>query len=215
MEIKKLILGNLESNCYIVTDPETGETAVIDPGFAQNSLMDALMPIREQVRLILLTHRHFDHIMGAAAVKELTGAKIAIHALDAAGLQSPKDSLAFYGGEHFGKKQVAVEPDILLSDGDTVPLGSLRFRVIHTPGHTAGSICLVCGDVLFSGDTLFYESVGRTDFPTGNYGALMNSFKKLAALEGDFRVLPGHYEETTLEHERRHNPMALFYDELD
>ena len=214
MEIQTLTLGHLESNCYIVTDDQSGEIAVIDPGFLQRSLINAVTKAKDKIRLILLTHGHFDHLMGAAGVKELTGARVAIHALDADGLSDPRKSLAVHAGANFYKKQTPLAPDILLSDGDVLPLGSLRFQVLHTPGHTAGSVCFICSDVIFSGDTLFYESLGRTDFPTGSYEALAGSFKKLAALPGDYRVLPGHYEETTLAHERRYNPLANLFEDL-
>ena len=206
MQIRTLTLGPLETNCYILTDPETGDTAVIDPGLDEEQLLDLCKPIAKQIKWLLLTHSHFDHIMGLAALKELTGAPVAVHRLDADGLTDPRASMYRMCAQYYAHPQQPAPPDRLLEDGDELPLGGGRIRVLHTPGHTVGGVCFLTDDALFSGDTLFAGGVGRTDFPGGDYSALRESLQRLAALEGDLRVFPGHGPATTLGRERRENP---------
>jgi len=194
-------LGNIGANCYLLTDEASGDCAVIDPGFSGkrlDRLAESAPP--QNIKLIILTHRHFDHILGVASLKQQTGAQVAIHHLDAPALTDPQLSLSRLVG-----KQQPVDPDILLCDGDVLPLGSLTLQILHTPGHTEGGICILCGDALFTGDTLFLGDIGRTDLPTGDYSALLDSIAKLGRLPGNLTVYPGHGPQTTLEHERKFN----------
>lgn len=212
MRIKHRALGGIGANCYFVTID--GQTAVIDPGYPSPWLLEKTREYGDSVKYILLTHRHADHLMGLSFVKEQTGAHVAVHELDAAATDSPEVSRCM---EIYGKPQVPVQADILLRDGDTLPLGQETIKVLHTPGHSAGSVCFLIGDSIFSGDTLFEGTVGRTDLPSGDYSQMMASVAKLAALDGEYQVYPGHGGETTLNEERAHNPYfgnnhALFDD---
>lgn len=203
INVQTIPVGMLGTNAYLVTDAATGETAVIDPGFAQGDLLQKIEEAGAgKVTKILLTHDHYDHIGGVAAVQKLTGAKI--YLCEAEGV-FPSNS-----GLNLDKMlQGRVEPftvDVLFRDGDTIELGETMFRVIHTPGHTIGSSCFLTENALFSGDTLFHGSMGRTDFPTGDPAAMMASLQRLAELEGDYTVYPGHGPDSTLEWERHNNP---------
>ncbi len=204
MKIFTLEVGNLGTNCYIVFDEATREAAVIDPGggFADiNSFIN-----REQltVKYIINTHGHVDHILANLQLKDATGAPILIHEADAAMLTSGQRNMsAFIGGS------VSCGPaDTLLKEGDVIKVSAgVALTVIHTPGHTPGGICLLTDGVLFSGDTLFAESIGRTDFPGGSYSQLIANIKeKLLVLDDAVRVLPGHGPETTIGWERNNNP---------
>ena len=200
MEIKKLVLGIVHSNCYIVTDPDSGESVVIDPGAGDPALLEAVRPLR--VRYILATHRHFDHVLGVGALKEITGAQVAIHERDACGLTDGRHSLASMVQE----SMPAAEPDILLRGGAVLPFANSQIEVLHTPGHTMGSVCFLLDGVLFSGDTLFQSSCGRLDLPTGSRQDMTASLRRLSELPGETRVLSGHGAESTITAEKKNNP---------
>ncbi len=190
MLIKSLTVGPIETNCYIVTDEDTLQCAVIDPGDESNTIMDYLEDNHLTAKYIFLTHGHFDHTTAVAAVQEETGATVCIHRADVGVGDyrfTPPAGSIFYG------------------EGDTFTVGALTFKVIETPGHTPGGVCLICDGALFCGDTLFKDSCGRTDLPGGDMPTLMQSLKKLAALPGDYEVYPGHMESSTLYRERRFN----------
>ena len=197
--------GDMDNNAYLITDRVTGESALIDPGFPDPSLLDEVQSVKGKLKYILLTHRHFDHLLGAKAVKELTGAKICIHPKDACGLSSAGFSLA----TAIGATQEALPPDYTFTSDSKIKLGETTIFVLETPGHTVGSVCFLCKDSLFTGDTLFRLGAGRTDLPTGNYERLLESLKKLSLLVGDYRVFPGHGKASTLDVERTLNPFMI------
>ena len=195
MLIKCLPVGHLMTNCYIVTDETTLECAVIDPGDESNTILYYLEDNHLTCRAILLTHGHYDHTGAVYAVHEETGAPVYMNALDA-GTAVAFDSYTF----------TPPEGTIFYKEGDEVKVGNLTFRVMETPGHTPGGVTLICGDALFTGDTLFAGSCGRTDLAGGSYDEIMASLKKLGELPGDYHVCPGHDLTSTLERERRSNP---------
>lgn len=199
MKIKSMQVGELATNCYILIDDVEKKAAVIDPGAEADRVLAEVKGLDAQVEYILLTHGHYDHIGGVAQVHEaLPQTKVYLHKADSRGT-----------GFHVVPLADQVEDLQYYDDGDTLALGSLTIHVIHTPGHTPGGVTLRVGDVLFTGDTLFAGSMGRSDFPGGNTQQLFASLKKLAQLEGDYHVLPGHDRTTTLEQERRSNVFML------
>lgn len=197
--------GEMDNNAYLVTDETTGECALVDPGFADERLLNIAKDHKDNLKYVLLTHRHFDHILAAKAVKELTGAKICIHPKDACGLSNAAFSLA----NAIGVTQDALSPDYTFTSDSKVKLGESTILVLETPGHTIGSVCFLCTDSILTGDTLFRLGAGRTDLPTGNYQRLLESLKKLAALPGDYRIYPGHGKASTLDVERTLNPFVI------
>lgn len=202
MKIHTLNLGELRSNGYVV-ETAPGRCIIVDLGGDAEYLMNYLKTHKLKLAKILLTHGHFDHIGGVEEVRRLTGAEVFVHVNDADMLRSEKSSLAAemsYAPFVPVTLWTAVEEDAIINDGD------LSFKVIHTPGHSSGSVCYICEDVIFSGDTLFYRSIGRTDFPGSNPIDMRNSLKKLSLLDGDYKVLPGHNMPTSLDSEHRLNP---------
>lgn len=204
LKIKYFPVGPVAANCYIVKDTESGEAFAVDPGEFDLRVDRVLREegIKE-LKYILLTHGHFDHINGADKLRSKFGGKIAVHELDANCLRDPQESR----GALFGIPSPSFEADIILRDGDRLPLGNGEIEVIHTPGHTVGSVCYKADSCIFSGDTLFHLSWGRTDFPGGSDFQLINSMRKLKAIEGDYKVYPGHEDTTALEYEKMHNPI--------
>lgn len=195
-------MGPVSANCYIVTDDATGKVLVVDPGDFIGDYFCRLSDQAGEPDYILLTHGHFDHILGLSRLKESYGGKVVIHEQDEDCLRDPFKSLAGV----FGVRQEPMKADITVRGGDVLPFGESEIRVIHTPGHTKGSVCYRIGNCLFSGDTLFCGSAGRTDFPGGSSAELSASLHRLKMLEGDLTVYPGHEEFTTLERERKTNP---------
>lgn len=203
MKVITLMVGNLATNCYIACCEKTGEAAVIDPGGSAGDILAAINSEGLKVKYIINTHGHADHILANLQLKEATGAPILIHEADAAMLTSAQLNLSVY----VGGKAVCGPADRLLKEGDIISFGEVNLTVLHTPGHTPGGISLYAGDVVFSGDTLFAESVGRSDFPGGSHSQLINSIKeKLMVLDDAVRVLPGHGPETRIGWERKDNP---------
>lgn len=203
MEIIPLIVGLLEVNCYIVGDSKKNEWAVIDPGGDPDKIVEIIKEKDAKIKFIINTHGHPDHTAANAIIKEKTSAPIYIHRQDGKLLSTLFTSFASLTGI----KGVPSKPDRLLEDGEELSLGDIKLKVIYTPGHTRGGICLFSDKILFSGDTLFAGSIGRTDLPGGSLKTLVASIKtKLFVLPDDTAVYPGHGPETTLEQEKRFNP---------
>ncbi len=197
MKVDMIQVGPIGTNCYILE--EGGRIAVIDPGDEAERILSVLAETGGTVDYILLTHGHYDHTTAVPQLHAaLPEAKIYIHQADANGAGSRLFPLA---GE--------VEDLLLYDEGDVLSLGGLTIEVLHTPGHSPGSVTLKAGNVLFTGDTLFCGSMGRTDLRGGSYEQIMASLKRLGELEGDFHICPGHDRTSTLERERQHNPFLL------
>lgn len=200
IKVKSIILGDLQNNCYLITDEKTKKSALVDCTEASQKMIDFIGDA--DLEYILLTHGHFDHIGGVKEIKEKYGVKVVISKEDANMLTSGKQSLAAF----CGIKQENTEADITVSDGDEITLGETSIKVMSTPGHTKGGVCYIVDDVIFSGDTLFYCSCGRTDFPGGSAKEMMESLIKISKLDGDYKVYAGHDRQSTLEFERKNNP---------
>lgn len=203
MKTQTFHVGIIDTNCYLVTDEVSGESVVIDPGAMSPGLKNALED--KNVKYILLTHGHYDHILGVAEAKRLTGAMVLISAEDAPCLYDGELSRA---GLHFPEPQEHLTADRILKDGDIITLGKKEIKVMSTPGHTPGCVCYIFEDdnLIFSGDTLFQLSIGRTDFKGGSMSQMLSSLSKLSKLQGEFAVFPGHGPATTLEFEKQNNP---------
>ena len=194
MNIKTIPVGQLETNCYVVVNEETLACVVIDPGDESNAIMDYIESNRLRCEAIMLTHGHFDHVGAVNEILEQTGCALYINPRDE-GYEVGKSGVKFKmpeGGKYY-------------DDGDVIVEAGLEFKVLATPGHTPGSVCLICGGALFTGDTLFRGSCGRADLPGGSMREEMRSLKKICELEGDYEVYPGHMDSSSLERERRFN----------
>jgi len=205
--IEKLVVGSLQTNCYLVADEATREGIVIDPGGDAEAILEAVQRLKLKIKMVVNTHGHFDHIMANREVMEATGAPLAIHPDDAGMLTNPLRSFALF----VGKVQPSPPASVMLNEGDSITLGALKLQVLHTPGHSPGSISLWCAEekALFDGDVLFNMGVGRTDFPGGSYRVLAQSIQhKLFKLPDDTVVYSGHGPETTIGFERAHNPFV-------
>lgn len=196
MKVIRSILGELETNCYILLDEETMEAAIIDPADEAETLRDTIENLGATLKYILLTHGHRDHTLAAPKLHEMfPDAAVYIHAAD-------KGQVGIY---RYPMEELIGEDLKFYDDGDTLKLGNLTIEVITTPGHTGGSVCLRVGSALFTGDTLFAGSMGRIDLPGAQPDKMMSSLARLAKLEGDYDVYPGHMEPTTMARERQYN----------
>lgn len=206
--IKELVVGPLMANCFIFGCEETKQAVVIDPGGDANRILLALSDANLKVKYIINTHGHFDHVSANGQMKSATDAEILIHSLDAPMLGMLSTNAAIFG--------ISVENsppcDRTLEEGETVAFGNITLDVIHTPGHTPGGISLYTNGIVFVGDTLFAGSIGRTDFPGGDFDTLIASIQnKLFKMNDDVRVFSGHGPETSIGREKRYNPFVGQY----
>ena len=192
INIKTLALGAYQTNTYLVWEENSPTCVVIDPGYEPDTILDEAKKLGKEITAVLLTHGHFDHVGGVRELAAETGCPVYLHEAE---LSMPPQMTAgplFYTNTY--------------GEGDFVEAAGLSFKVLHTPGHTPGSICLLCENAMFSGDTLFWGSCGRTDLPGGSWATIRKSLLRLAELSGDYDVYPGHGDTTTLSFERKMNP---------
>jgi hydroxyacylglutathione hydrolase len=201
--VKRLVVGSLSANCFIVGKESTGEGIVIDPGGNSDSIWQAISETGLDIKIIVLTHGHSDHIAALRDIQDKTGAAVAIHIEDADFLEGHGSVSSQFGISY----RTPHPPERLLRDGDVIEVGGMSFKVIHTPGHTPGSICLLTDFGVFTGDTIFRRGIGTTLMPGSSRPQLLNSIlKRLMILPDDTFIYPGHGHETTIGAERRDNP---------
>ena len=205
--IRGIVVGVFAENCWIIGSRRTGEALAIDPGDQAEEILALAKDMGVTIKLIANSHGHLDHILGVRGVQAATGAKFLLHSQEVAVARGSASSAALWLGHEV---EPPPEPDAFLSDGDEVEVAGVKLKVIHTPGHTPGSISFYTEGMLFSGDTLFQGSIGRTDLPGGSYEQEMASIvERLLALPDDTIVLPGHMGETRIGIERQTNPFVL------
>jgi glyoxylase-like metal-dependent hydrolase (beta-lactamase superfamily II) len=200
--LKRIKVGPLEVNCYLIADAESHATVIIDPGGDPAGIVKIIDENGFTPVGIVNTHGHFDHIGANAALKQKYVIPLCIHVAEADYLTAP----TLNGSQFFGDPFASPAADVLLNEGDRVAAGSLELTVMHTPGHTPGCICLLVDDLAFTGDTLFCGSVGRSDLTGGSEETLLQSLEKFRRLSPETRILPGHGPECLLKNEFRHNP---------
>jgi len=208
LEVRGVVVGLFRENCWVVGSRQRGEACVIDPGDEPEEILALARDMGVRITRVVASHAHLDHIMVARDIVEATGAPFLMHASDL----FIADNLPDAARNWFGREVLpAPRPDAFPRDGQDLEIAGVNVRVIHTPGHTPGSLCLYAPEagLLFSGDTLFRESIGRTDLPGGDTDQILRSIsERLFTLPDATRVLPGHMQETTIAHERAHNPFV-------
>ena len=202
LKIAKFIVGTMGTNCYFLIDESTSKAAVVDPGAECEKILEKLAARGLTCEKILLTHGHFDHIMALEELREATKAPVYIHGADAELLSDPEKS---YMRQFAGISASCRAPEVTLSEGDSVSIGSQTMTVLHTPGHTQGSVCYDDGEHLICGDTLFKGGMGRYDLYGGDFATLTQSLRRIAELPGDRSIYPGHGMSGTLSSERENN----------
>ncbi|MBL7072951.1 MAG: MBL fold metallo-hydrolase [Candidatus Omnitrophica bacterium] len=201
LKIKKFVIGPIQTNCYLIYGEKSLKGALIDPGAYSEEIDKYIKELKLDMQFILNTHGHADHISG----NSFYNLPIYIHEADEACLSDSDKNLSYFSGENI--KPMKAEK--LLKDADVVSLGDISLEIIYTPGHTLGGISVLAGDVLFSGDTLFFEGIGRTDLPGGSYESLAKSIReRIFTLQDSVKVYPGHGPETTIAHEKKKNPFV-------
>lgn len=200
-KIMKLVVGQLQENCFILFD-ENKDAFVVDPGGSSENIIEAIEKNSLNIKYILLTHGHFDHVGAVAALVEKYKAPVYLSKKDRAFLESPKEVRA----SAFGMQIEAADVDVFVKDGDEIPFSGGTINVIETPGHTLGSVCYLFENYLFAGDTLFNGSIGRTDFPESDHSLMVESLKKLKKLDDEIYVLSGHGPESQMSYEKMTNP---------
>ncbi|MCJ7507168.1 MAG: MBL fold metallo-hydrolase [candidate division Zixibacteria bacterium] len=205
MLVEKIVVGGLETNCYIVMDEKSKKGIVIDPGADSTKIKKKIEELKVKIEKIILTHGHADHIAALDQLKIYTGARVLIHPQDEKMLSDSTSNLSFLAENEIEFSSVADN----LKDGDMIKCGEIEFKVIHTPGHTPGGISLLVGDAIFTGDTLFRGSVGRTDLPGSSWRDLEKSLKKILNIKEDLTVYPGHGPVSNLKWEKENNPFLI------
>ena len=200
IQIHPLPLGAYQTNTYIVYDSESKSCAVIDPGYEARVILNKVNELGLTVDAILLTHGHFDHVGAVSAIAKETNCTVWMHQSDYSPEKHPMRKMFYPLAD-------TLSPVIsFCEEGEVIPAGGLSFHTLHTPGHTWGSVCYLSGDALFSGDTLFAGSCGRTDLLGGDWATIIQSLKRLKEIEANLRVFPGHGGSSTLSHEKMANP---------
>ena len=205
LKILNLTFPCFSANCYLVTDESTGESLLVDPGSYGDRQRDFIKSQGiENLKYILPTHGHFDHMIGVERFRSAFGGEVVIH-------QNDKDKISSAVGSLYSRFEREIPfaeatADIIVADGDKLPFGEYEIEVIHTPGHTKGGVCYKIGECLFTGDTLFRGTIGRVDFPDSDEDEMLSSLKKLYALDGDYKVYTGHEGTSTLSYEKQTNP---------
>lgn len=203
MFLQKIVVGELEVNCYIIAERKGGRGIVIDPGDEGRTILDIVNENHLQLVYVIATHAHIDHIGDVEVIQQGSGAQFLLHSLDAPFLKDPGLNLSLM----VENQRTFPPPQRLVEDGEILKVGDLEIEILHTPGHTPGSISLKINKCIFTGDTLFAGGVGRTDFLGGDFETLQRSIReKLFTLPQDMRVLPGHGPESTVGKEKRNNP---------
>lgn len=200
-KIMKLVVGELQENCFILFD-ENKDAFVVDPGGSSENIIEAIDKNSLNIKYILLTHGHFDHVGAVAALVKKYKAPVYMSKDDRAFLESPKEVRA----SSFGMQIEAADVDVFVKEGDEIPFSEGTIKVIETPGHTLGSVCYLFENYLFAGDTLFNGSIGRTDFPESDHSLMIESLKKLKKLDDEIYVLSGHGPESQISYEKMTNP---------
>jgi hydroxyacylglutathione hydrolase len=205
--VRGIVVGVFAENCWIIGSRRTGEGIVIDPGDLPHEILKLAQDMGLKIKVIANSHAHIDHVLGVRGVQEATGARFLLHPHELEIARGSVQAAAQLLGE---KVEPPPEPDALLNEGDEVEVAGVKLKVIHTPGHTPGSVSFYTNGMLFCGDTLFRGSIGRTDLPGGDYGREMSSIvDRLLELPDDTIVLPGHMQETKIGIERQTNPFIL------
>lgn len=200
-KIMKLVVGELQENCFILFD-ENKDAFVVDPGGSSENIIEAIEKNGLNIKYILLTHGHFDHVGAVAALVKKYKAPVYMSKDDRAFLESPKEVRV----SSFGMQIEAADVDVFVKEGDEIPFSEGTIKVIETPGHTLGSVCYLFENYLFAGDTLFNGSIGRTDFPESDHSLMIESLKKLKKLDDEIYVLSGHGPESQISYEKMTNP---------
>ena len=202
MKILHYVTGPIQVNTYVVYDEESRKAFIVDPGGYDKRISDKIKELGLDLQYIILTHGHGDHIGGVEGMRrDFPGIQVVANVNEDMLLDAAKnDSMSLFG------KSMVVNVDKWVDDFDTMKVGNMELLFLYTPGHTKGGMCILTEGHLFSGDTLFYRSIGRTDFPGSSYSDMENSLFKLRKLDGDYKVYPGHGMPTTLDFERKYNP---------
>jgi glyoxylase-like metal-dependent hydrolase (beta-lactamase superfamily II) len=202
--VRGIVVGAFQENCWVIGNRRSGEAICVDPGDQPDEILAMARDMGVRIKYIANSHAHIDHILGVRAVKEATGATFLLHREE---LELARNAGAMAQRLVGARIENPPDPDAFIEDADTIDVDGLQLKVLHTPGHTRGSVCFYADGILFAGDTLFAGSIGRTDLPGGDYDQEMASIvDRLLVLPDDTIVLPGHMDQTTIGHERQRNP---------